>query len=51
MTRARHRQKEIVFQSHGGKRRGAGRKPAGERAGVSHAVRDDVSPERPFWSR
>nr|MDQ3036426.1 transposase [Myxococcota bacterium] len=47
MTRARHRQKEIVFHSHGGKRRGAGRKPVGERAGVSHGVRDDVSSRAP----
>jgi REP element-mobilizing transposase RayT len=47
MARARHRQKEIVFRTHGGKRRGAGRKPAGERAGVSHAARSDVSAEAP----
>jgi REP element-mobilizing transposase RayT len=47
MARARHRQKEIVFRTHGGKRRGAGRKPTGERAGVSHAARGDVSSKAP----
>jgi REP element-mobilizing transposase RayT len=47
MRRARDRQKEIVFHTRGGKRRGAGRKPAGERAGVSHAARDDVSSRAP----
>jgi REP element-mobilizing transposase RayT len=33
------RQQEFGFVSWGGKRRGAGRKPTGERAGVSHAKR------------
>ena len=33
------RQQEFGFVSWGGKRRGAGRKPNGERAGVSHAKR------------
>jgi REP element-mobilizing transposase RayT len=33
------RQREFGFVSWGGKRRGAGRKPKGERAGVSHARR------------
>jgi REP element-mobilizing transposase RayT len=33
------RQKEFEFRSWGGKRRGAGRKPIGEKAGVSHAKR------------
>ena len=33
------RQQEFGFTNWGGKRRGAGRKPKGERAGVSHARR------------
>jgi hypothetical protein len=33
-------QQELRFRSQGGKRRGAGRKPRGERAGVSHAARE-----------
>ncbi len=45
--RARHRQTEIVFRTRGGKRRGAGRPPAGEKAGVSHAVRGAVSSREP----
>ncbi|HET6921932.1 MAG TPA: hypothetical protein VFI16_02175, partial [Anaeromyxobacteraceae bacterium] len=32
---------------HGGRRRGAGRKPTGERAGVSHHGRSDVGPRFP----
>jgi hypothetical protein len=47
MARARRRQSEIVFRTHGGKRRGAGRKPVGERAGVSHAARGEVSSRAP----
>jgi hypothetical protein len=35
----RSRQQEFGFVNWGGKRRGAGRKPKGERAGVSHARR------------
>ena len=35
----RIRQQEFGFVNWGGKRRGAGRKPNGERAGVSHAKR------------
>ena len=37
--KTRVRQKEFGFANWGGKRRGAGRKPKGERAGVSHARR------------
>ena len=37
--RKRIRQQEFGFIRRGGKRRGAGRKPKGERAGVSHAKR------------
>ena len=38
-SRRRPRQQEFAFTNWGGKRRGAGRKPKGERAGVSHAKR------------
>jgi REP element-mobilizing transposase RayT len=37
--RTKVRQREFGFVNWGGKRRGAGRKPKGERAGVSHAKR------------
>ena len=37
--RKKSRQREFGFTNWGGKRRGAGRKPKGERAGVSHAKR------------
>lgn len=47
MGRSRNRQKEITFRIHGGKRRGAGRKPEGERAGVSHAPRPKLSGREP----
>jgi REP element-mobilizing transposase RayT len=47
MGRARPKQKEIVFRTWGGKRRGAGRKPNGERAGVSHAARPALSGREP----
>jgi REP element-mobilizing transposase RayT len=36
-----------VFQPRGGKRRGAGRPPRGERAGVSHATRDALTGREP----
>ena len=39
MSRKKARQLEIVYRTHGGRRRGAGRKPIGERAGVSHSRR------------
>lgn len=41
------RQKEIVFRIHGGARRGAGRKPNGERALVAHAPRAALSGREP----
>src|SRR5262245_20180575 len=41
------RQASIVFRTHGGKRRGAGRKPKGARAGVSHATRAPVTRRQP----
>lgn len=47
MRRPPARQKEIVFTSHGGKRRGAGRKPTGERPGVLHAARPILSGREP----
>jgi len=39
MRRRVTKQIEIDFRPHGGKRRGAGRKPNGEKAGVSHRRR------------
>ena len=47
MAKARAPQREIVFHTRGGKRRGAGRKPVGERAGVSHAARPALSGREP----
>ena len=48
MARRRHaRQQEILFRTHGGKRRGAGRKPTGPLAGVSHGVRAVVTGREP----
>lgn len=40
-------QKEIVFRIHGGARRGAGRKPKGERPLVSHGVRPALTGREP----
>jgi REP element-mobilizing transposase RayT len=37
--RVKHRQIEMAFRTHGGKRRGAGRKPTGTRAGARHEAR------------
>jgi REP element-mobilizing transposase RayT len=39
MRRRIHKQIEIDFRPHGGRRRGAGRKPVGEKAGVPHRRR------------
>ncbi|HMG20792.1 MAG TPA: hypothetical protein VK607_05725 [Kofleriaceae bacterium] len=41
-TRKRHVQRDLFRR--GGKRRGAGRKPNGARAGERHAARPDVKP-------
>lgn len=41
------RQKEIVFRIHGGARRGAGRKPKGERPLVSHGARVALTGREP----
>src|SRR5688572_31935402 len=45
--RKRIRQQEFGFVNRGGKRRGAGRKPKGERAGVSHARRPELRERYP----
>jgi REP element-mobilizing transposase RayT len=44
---ARRGQVELVFRTHGGKRRGAGRKPKGTRAGERHAARPEHDPRHP----
>jgi hypothetical protein len=44
----RIRQTTLKQFNWGGKRRGAGRKPKGERAGVSHAKRPELKRERPL---
>jgi REP element-mobilizing transposase RayT len=41
-------QQTFTFRTHGGKRRGAGRKPRGHRAGVSHDRRPAVSSRHPL---
>jgi len=41
------RQRELWFVNWGGRRRGAGRKPKGERAGVSHAKRAKLAARFP----
>jgi putative transposase len=50
MNMARHdrRQRQIVFLTHGGARRGAGRKPKAKRAGVSHGARPELSGREPL---
>lgn len=45
--RARTAQRELALTTHGGRRRGAGRKPKGERAGVSHAKRPALKARLP----
>src|SRR5262245_19089526 len=45
--RTKTRQREFGFINWGGKRRGAGRKPKGERAGVSHAKRPRLCARHP----
>jgi putative transposase len=46
-ARRRPRQLGLEFPSWGGKRAGAGRKPSGERAGVSHRSRGDWQTRQP----
>jgi REP element-mobilizing transposase RayT len=45
--RAKRRQVEMLFRTHGGKRRGAGRKPKGTRAGARHKARPKHNPHHP----
>ena len=45
--KSKARQREFGFVNRGGKRRGAGRKPKGERAGVSHARRPELRERYP----
>src|SRR5262245_61966555 len=47
MRRARAKQQRFGFVNWGGKRRGAGRKPRGEIAGVSHARRPELAARFP----
>src|SRR5215468_1816130 len=47
MKMARVRQTELKYRTWGGKRPGAGRKPKGERAGVSHRARPVLKPRFP----
>ena len=46
-ARAKRGQVELVFRMHGGKRRGAGRKPKGPRAGASRRARPAHDPRHP----
>lgn len=49
MRKANHpRQQKLVFSRRGGRRKGAGRKPKGERAGVSHDRREEFPPSAPI---
>jgi REP element-mobilizing transposase RayT len=48
MVRARSSQTAIDFRTWGGKRRGAGRKPKAERAGVSHGARPELTGRHPL---
>ena len=45
--RVKPRQVELAFRTHGGKRRGAGRKPKGKHPGASHAARPEHNPRHP----
>jgi REP element-mobilizing transposase RayT len=45
--RRKRGQVEMVFKTHGGKRRGAGRKPKGQRRGASHDARPEHDPRHP----
>jgi REP element-mobilizing transposase RayT len=47
VTRARSRQQCLAFRTRGGKRPGAGRKPNGPRAGVSHLRRPSLAARFP----
>lgn len=45
--RERREQLGLIFERRGGKRRGAGRKPKGARAGVAHVARAELSGREP----
>ena len=49
MAKARGKRGQVgmVFKTHGGKRRGAGRKPKGQRPGAPHAARPEHDPRHP----
>jgi len=47
MAKGRVKQVEMVFRTHGGKRRGAGRKPKSKRAGARHEARPEHDPRHP----
>jgi REP element-mobilizing transposase RayT len=47
-TRSNSRQHTLAFRSWGGARRGAGRKPKGARAGVSHRARPALAARHPL---
>jgi REP element-mobilizing transposase RayT len=47
IARRKRGQVEMVFRTHGGKRRGAGRKPKGKRPGEPHAARPEHDPRHP----
>jgi REP element-mobilizing transposase RayT len=40
-------QVEMIFRTHGGRRRGAGRKPKGKRQGAAHVTRPEHDPRHP----
>jgi hypothetical protein len=46
--KSKARQQEFGFTNHGGKRKGAGRKPKGAKAGVSHEKRVRFKPYQPL---
>ncbi|HWO19310.1 MAG TPA: transposase [Kofleriaceae bacterium] len=46
-ARGKRGQLEMVFRTHGGNRRGAGRKPKGQRPGAPHATRSEHDPRHP----
>jgi REP element-mobilizing transposase RayT len=45
--RRRPRQSELEFRQHGGRREGAGRKPSGKQAGVTHTRRPPLRRDHP----
>ena len=48
VARARAKQTTIEFRTWGGRRRGAGRKPKGEKAGVCHGARPELTGRHPL---